>query len=157
MASNSPQRGLKSKIFKGQFTEDLEQIYDAEGSPFLGTRRGMARPVFLRFPRLERVTDYPLRRRNEVWKRKNPFSANPQFWVFGLSSCNERKTPLVTERKIALCCIARGVGLSYTLFTSIQVERKTPFNQQLLGRNRIAPNTVANHDDIFSASQDVGF
>lgn len=46
MASNSPQRGLKSKIFKGQFTEDLEQIYDAEGSPFLGTRRGMARPVF---------------------------------------------------------------------------------------------------------------
>lgn len=66
MASNSPQRGLKSKIFKGQFTEDLEQIYDAEGSPFLGTRRGMARPVFLCFPRLERVIDQPLRRRNEV-------------------------------------------------------------------------------------------
>lgn len=52
MASNSPHWGLKSKIFKGQFTEDLEQIYDAEGSPFLGTRRGMARPVFLCFPRL---------------------------------------------------------------------------------------------------------
>ena len=47
-----PYRALKTKIFKGQFTEDLEQIYDAEGSPFLGTRRGMARPVFLRFPRL---------------------------------------------------------------------------------------------------------
>lgn len=66
MASKRLHRALKTKIFKGQFTEDLEQIYDAEGSPFLGTRRGMARPVFLCFPRLESVTDQPLRRRNEV-------------------------------------------------------------------------------------------
>lgn len=64
---------------------------------------------------------------------------------------------MATERKIALCCIARGVGLRIPLFSCIQAERKIPFNQQLLERNRIAPNTVANHDDIFSASQDVSF
>ena len=55
--------------------------------------------------------------------------------------------------------------MSYTLFTSIQVERKIPFNQQLLGRKPLlrpildsvffndpqkwGRNTVANHDDIF--------
>lgn len=76
---------------------------------------------------------------------------NPQFWVFVAKSCpgSERKIPLVTERKIALCCIARGVGLRIPLFSCIQAERKIPFNQQLLERNRIAPNTVADHDDIF--------
>ena len=103
MASKRLYRALKTKIFKGQFYERFVAIFTWRWGIILWHRRMVSEGVLINgAPCFFMLSKTALRRRNEVWKRKNPFSANPQFWVFVAKSCNERKIPLVTARNFAL-------------------------------------------------------